>query len=53
MGYLPEIKIDGVTYAQTTPILNYLQKTGKMDKLTDEEQLRSGNQNRWSDICSD
>ena len=26
LGYLPEIKIDGVIYAQTTPILNYLQK---------------------------
>ena len=26
LGYLPEVKIDGVIYAQTTPILNYLQK---------------------------
>ena len=26
LGYLPEIKIDGVIYAQTIPIVNYLQK---------------------------
>jgi len=26
LGYLPELKVDGVIYAQTIPIVNYLQK---------------------------
>ena len=42
LGYLPEIKIDGVAYAQTSPMLIYFSKQGKMDKLTELEELKSG-----------
>ena len=33
LGYLPELTVDGVTYAQLTPILNYLYQIGKMDRF--------------------
>ena len=32
MGFLPELKVDGEIFAQTTPMLNYISKIGKMDR---------------------
>ena len=42
LGYVPEVKIGGTAYAQTSPILIYLSKQGKMDKLNELEELKSG-----------
>ena len=42
MGFLPELKIDGERFAQTTPMLSYLSKIGKMDKLDPIEEFKSG-----------
>ena len=42
MGFLPELKINGELFAQTTPMLVYLSKIGKMDKLTPIEEFKSG-----------
>ena len=42
LGYVPEVRIGGTAYAQTSPILIYLSKQGKMDKLNELEELKSG-----------
>ena len=42
MGFLPELKINGELFAQTTPMLVYLSKIGKMDQLTPIEEFKSG-----------
>merc|ERR1711962_1762034 len=42
LGYLPELTVNGETFAHTPHICSYLSKIGKMDKLTDIEELKSG-----------
>merc|ERR1712131_139803 len=42
MGFLPELKVDGEIFAQTTPMLNYISKIGKMDRLNPTEEFKSG-----------